>query len=381
MLHSIKNIFHLIIIFQCLFFTIYLLTHRGKKRLSNLFLMGFLLSMMITQLGGVLSHFEELRSLAVANAPHVFFIEFPFNFLYIPFLFLYLVSLTTKDFSFRKVDLLHFVPFILFAILILFIGINTSADALREMLSGDSPFSTMETQIIIFSNYFQFFCYAVASFLVLKNYRNRIKNVFSSIQNINLSWLNFVVFGFIGWKSLRFTDYVLWLLTQSSFVMYLYIAAEIMFLLFVSSMFLWGLRQPVILTGLEENQNRRKYEKTSLSEEARDILKERLLHQMENHKPYLDSTLSLNDLAKNLSSPSHHLSQVINTCFNQNFFDFINSYRIRECKQLLSDKTQENKTVLEILYETGFNSKSVFNSAFKKYTGMTPTQFRKLQNS
>ena len=381
MLHSIKNIFHLVIIFQCLFFTVYLLTHRGKKRLSNLFLMGFLLSMMITQLGGVLSHFEELRSLAVANAPHVFFIEFPFRFLYIPFLFLYLVSLTTKNFAFRKVDLLHFVPFIIFSILVLFIGINISADTLREMLLGDSPFSTIETQIIIFSNYFQFFCYVVASFLVLRNYRKRIKNVFSSIQNINLSWLNFVVFGFIVWKSLRFTDYVLWLLTQSSFVMYLYITAEIMFLLFVSSMFLWGLRQPVILTGLEENQNRRKYEKTSLSEEARDILKEKLLHQMENHKPYLDSTLSLNDLAKNLSSAPHHLSQVINTCFNQNFFDFINSYRIRECKQLLSDKTQENKTVLEILYETGFNSKSVFNSAFKKYTGMTPTQFRKLQNS
>lgn len=381
MLHSIKNIFHLIIIFQCLFFTIYLLTHKGKKRWSNLFLMGFLLSIMITQLGGVLSHFEELRSLVVANAPHVFFIEFPFRFLYIPFLFLYLLSLTTKKFSFGKVDLLHFVPFILFVFLAVLKGISTTADALRDLLLADSPFNAIEIEIIIFSNYLQFFCYAVASLLVLKNYRKRIKNVFSTIENINLSWLNFVVFGFIGWKSLRFIEYVLWLLTQSSFVMYLYIAAEIMFLLFVSLMFLWGLRQPVILTGLEENQNRRKYEKTSLSEEARDTLKNKLLHHMESQKPYLDSTLSLNDLAKNLSSPPHHLSQVINTCFNQNFFDFINTYRIKECQQLLSDKTHENKTVLEILYETGFNSKSVFNSAFKKYTGMTPTQFRKLQNS
>jgi len=102
---------------------------------------------------------------------------------------------------------------------------------------------------------------------------------------------------------------------------------------------------------------------------------------METQKPYLDPTLCLNNLAEKLAIPTHHLSQVLNICLNQNFFDFINSYRIKESRRLLSEQDPRKKTIIEILYQTGFNSKSVFNVAFKKYTGMTPSQFRKLQNS
>jgi len=89
----------------------------------------------------------------------------------------------------------------------------------------------------------------------------------------------------------------------------------------------------------------------------------------------------INDHAEKVSIPPYHLSQVINTCFNQNFFDFINSYRIKDSRRLLSEQDPDKKTIIEILYETGFNSKSVFNTAFKKHTGMTPSQFRKLKNS
>jgi len=146
-------------------------------------------------------------------------------------------------------------------------------------------------------------------------------------------------------------------------------------------MFLKGLRQPVILTGYEDNQYKRKYERTSLSDAIKENYKNKLLRYMETRKPYLDPSLCLNDLAKKISIPPHHLSQVLNTCLNQNFFDFINSYRIKESRRLLSEQRSDKKTILEILYETGFNSKSVFNTAFKKHTGTTPTQFRKFQNS
>jgi len=382
MLHNIKNIFHLIIIFQCLLFSVYLLTSKPKKRLSNLILVGFLLSKAISEVGGVLSHFGELRDLAFVNFPHSFFMEYPFLFAYIPFLFLYILSLTQKDFKFKKAYLWHFLPFLLFVFLIFFKSFTQDADTLRELLIANSPFSFIETRIISFFGYLQFFSYAVASLIILKNYRTRIKNVFSNIESINLAWLNFVVFGFIGWKSLRFINYLLWILTQSPSVKYFYIVAEIVFLIFLSLMFLKGLRQPVIFAGYEEeNQYKRKYEKTPLSEEMKENYKKTLLYFMVNKKPYLDSLVNLNDLAEKTSIPPHHLSQVINTCFNQNFFDFVNFYRINESKKLLSEKESLKKTVLEILYETGFNSKSVFNNAFKRHTGMTPTQFRRSANS
>ncbi|MCD4693709.1 MAG: helix-turn-helix domain-containing protein [Calditrichales bacterium] len=108
---------------------------------------------------------------------------------------------------------------------------------------------------------------------------------------------------------------------------------------------------------------------------------EKLISFMKSEKKYLIPDLTLNELAEKVSIPPFHLSQILNTCLNQNFFDFINSYRIEESKKLLSEHSSNKKTILEIIYETGFNSKSVFNNAFKKYTGMTPSQFRNIQNS
>jgi len=87
--------------------------------------------------------------------------------------------------------------------------------------------------------------------------------------------------------------------------------------------------------------------------------------------------LNLDNLVETLSLPARHLSQVINVAFNQNFFDFISDYRILEAKQKLYDPVYKDKTILHVLFDVGFNSKSSFNHLFKKKTGMTPSEFRK----
>jgi len=97
---------------------------------------------------------------------------------------------------------------------------------------------------------------------------------------------------------------------------------------------------------------------------------------MTEEKPYFEGDLTLQKLADRLSISPHHLSQIINDKIGQNFFDFINSYRIEEAKKLLLDPRGELLTILAISEETGFNSKSSFNNAFKKYTGQTPSQFK-----
>lgn len=381
MWHDVKNIFHFLIIFQCLFFSFYLLSQKNNRRLGNMILAGFLLSKAITEVGGVLYHFEELRNLVISRAPYLFYYDFPFHFIYVPLLFLYILSLTKKDFLFKKVYWSHFVPFILF--FILFIGKYHvgNAELLREKLQNGAQFTPLEDLLLSLAEYLQFFAYAVASLIVLKKYRQNIKEVYSFIEHINLSWLNFVVFGFTGWKSLRLIEEVLWIATGSYSVMYMYVVAEIVFLTFVCVMFLKGLKQPVIFAGYDENQFRRKYEKTLLSDEAKAEYLDKLSLYMERQKPHLDPLLSLSDLAEKVAIPPHHLSQIINSCLNKNFYDFINSYRVKESQRLLSKQPTDQKTVLEILYETGFNSKSAFNLAFKKFTGMTPTQFRKTQDS
>ncbi len=98
---------------------------------------------------------------------------------------------------------------------------------------------------------------------------------------------------------------------------------------------------------------------------------------LEVKKIYKDETISLQSLSEKLSIPPYQLSQIINTKLNKNFFDLINSFRIQEAKKYLTDPAKSHLTILEIAYDVGFNSKVSFNKAFKKFSEMTPSQFRK----
>ncbi|WP_181899549.1 helix-turn-helix domain-containing protein [Flagellimonas nanhaiensis] len=94
-------------------------------------------------------------------------------------------------------------------------------------------------------------------------------------------------------------------------------------------------------------------------------------------KPYLNPDLDLNTLAKELGMKPKFLSQVINEGFHTNYYDYINSYRIRDAKELLLNF--RDMSIKEIMYAVGFNSRSVFNTVFKQKTGITPSRFRSLK--
>jgi AraC-like DNA-binding protein len=98
---------------------------------------------------------------------------------------------------------------------------------------------------------------------------------------------------------------------------------------------------------------------------------------MSESEPYLDPSLSIYDLSKQINIPPKDLSLLINHDLNQHFFDFVNGFRIRKAMEMLKDPGKKELTVLEILYDVGFNSKSSFNTAFKKYTNLTPTEYRR----
>nr|WP_271711528.1 helix-turn-helix domain-containing protein [Marinigracilibium pacificum] len=98
---------------------------------------------------------------------------------------------------------------------------------------------------------------------------------------------------------------------------------------------------------------------------------------MESERPYLDFELTLSKLAHQFNTTEKDLSILINHQIGKHFFDFINDYRVKEAKSILEDSQKKKVTILEIVYESGFNSKSSFYSAFKKVTGKTPTEYRK----
>ncbi len=99
-------------------------------------------------------------------------------------------------------------------------------------------------------------------------------------------------------------------------------------------------------------------------------------HISEN-KPYLNPDLSLRELANQIDIHPNHLSWILNNSIGKNFNEFINSYRIEAFKSIAKAQKNENLTIEGLAYESGFNSKTVFNTYFKRATGLTPKQFLK----
>ena len=94
-------------------------------------------------------------------------------------------------------------------------------------------------------------------------------------------------------------------------------------------------------------------------------------------KPYLDPNLTLKALAEKLEIPSNHLSQLLNEGYGKNFADFVNTYRLETFKSKVADPSQRQLTILALAYDSGFNSKTVFNTYFKKIMGTTPRAYWK----
>ena len=141
-----------------------------------------------------------------------------------------------------------------------------------------------------------------------------------------------------------------------------------------------ALQHPQFLVRIIEEVKNQKYEGSKLSEEEKEGILHRILNYFESEKPYLNPTVTIRDVSDATGIHIKYISQVINELLNKNFHDMVNSYRISEAKGKLSVKSENQLTILEILYESGFNSKTTFNTVFKKHTGITPTEFRNQNN-
>jgi YesN/AraC family two-component response regulator len=131
----------------------------------------------------------------------------------------------------------------------------------------------------------------------------------------------------------------------------------------------WPLSQP--------SERTAKYEKSSLKADQAKIYSKQLEDYITNTKPYLKNELRLQELAELVKIPPHHLSQVINENLKTTFFDYINRHRVEEAKILI--RTNPNSSLLEIAFNAGFNNKTSFTNAFRKFTTQTPVEFRRQQ--
>ena len=125
----------------------------------------------------------------------------------------------------------------------------------------------------------------------------------------------------------------------------------------------------------EVPEQKKKYPKSGLTEEASEKLHQSLIKLMAEQAPFRKPDLSINDLASQLGVHPNYLSQIINQKEKKNFYDFVNTYRIEEFKRLIAMPRFQAYTLLSLAYDCGFSSKSSFNRYFKKATGQTPSEY------
>jgi AraC-like DNA-binding protein len=224
--------------------------------------------------------------------------------------------------------------------------------------------------------------YIILSLFQLRKHKKHILNFSSNIVPIDLAWLAYII-----WATL-------FLILGISVFNLLFFEAPLN--LFMNGFVFWVvlftahhvLRQKEIFP-VDENERTEtlllftdadadSIQNKIMTNEKLIEEKSRLHEFLVNEEPFLDPELSLGKLAKMLHLTSHQLSYVINNGFNQNFYGYINKFRVDKAKKLLiEDNNLEKYSMIGIAFESGFNSKTAFNTAFKKITGQTPSEFKK----
>lgn len=298
----------------------------------------------------------------------VFFIQFftPITF------YLSVASYTNPNFAFKKSGIKYLI------LPVIFLGMLFLRESFAE---PEHHFLSLLINGLIL-------CHAVfyvsLSFLTIRKHQKKIRLFSSNTEDIDLNWLEYIIMVILG----IVIFYTLYHLFFNPISLNLFINC-----IFLAAVYFVGyhsLKQKEIypieenqrneLISLEEGDIGYTKKKITSDEELLDI-KNRLEEIMQNQKPYLESDLNLIKLAQLLSVSTHQLSYVINTGFNKNFFQYINEYRVEKAKKLLSDNANNHLSILGIAFESGFNSKTSFNTTFKKMTGQTPSEFKKLSSN
>ncbi|MEM8897478.1 MAG: helix-turn-helix domain-containing protein, partial [Bacteroidota bacterium] len=286
-------------------------------------------------------------------------------------------------FTFRWKHALHFLPFLIFALLIpafFHESILSWRSVGYGMLTVFDPFNEDLTAwnyaygSIFIGQFLHAFVYTALSYRFVKQQEIEARELTSSLHIGSFRWLKrfqlmnliilvgvgiFVYYLFETQVYRRQMDYFLVLPIAISTYAYSLLA-------FLNPQQLWAGNLP---------DRREKYQKSSLSKKHSREMVEGVRSIMETQKPFLNADLRLTELAEIMSISPHHLSQVINENLQLNFYDFINQYRVEEAKALIEKEPETN--LLQIGIAAGFNNKNSFNNAFKKHMGLTPSTYRK----
>lgn len=368
---NLLSIVTIISLFISFFLAFFLLTVKTEHKISNRLFAFFLI---ITSI----DISEPLISQITDGPSNLGMLRTLFAFLQIPAFYLYVLSVCYSDFRWKPKYLVHLLPFLIVNLAL--VPRFYSVDIASKIYFIINRQDMIELQFTHWLFHLQVVVYFTAVFLLLRKAKKLYLENNSGESLSSYHWL-------FQFTSVLTVFYLVVILKNIfKFSDYPYISDWIKIGILVSQLFIicWylykALNNPRLFRNIDSKLKlvsdlileEKKIESETLND---DLLK--LKKYMIDEKPFLNPALTIQDISKAMNVPLRELSVLINHQLGKHFYDFVNTYRIENAMEILKDPSKSKVTILEILYEVGFNSKSSFNTAFKKHTGNTPTEYRK----
>ncbi|PCK09318.1 MAG: AraC family transcriptional regulator [Alteromonadaceae bacterium] len=373
--------------FECLLLASLLGVSASENPKSTRFFIGFLLCHALIPLHELTFWGAQFRIWMLELSPNVFFLGSYSYFLDGPLLYFFIRALTYKDFKLQQRDSLHLVPLGLYLIQMVFFFYSLDYERRHELI---------ETQHIAYSApylYFDFIgkyirlFYALICFLSIHRYSQRLKDVSANLNAQDLIWLRIMVLSLL----LLFTWDAALLSVKFYGLMQDHFDLDLLNILGVSAyhinfvvlnvlIFLKFTRLTQVETVDEDSGNIDDSQDKANPAAGDPKIKKKYIDRidlgMKSSEVYAMPNITLDKLATALDVPAKKLSYILKSHYKANFYEFVNGHRIEKVKALLRSPEYSEKTITEIYYQVGFNSKSVFNTFFRRMVGMTPTQYR-----
>ncbi len=292
-----------------------------------------------------------------------------------PLVYFYVRSITLSSFRFHWKQLLHSIPYLLVLTSLLIQDSTYTGEELQELvdvfMAGEMPVSfPWIIRFIVYVSHLLLYLYLTRQTL-RKTTGDEEESYLVSLKE-RITWVTKITGSFylIAPILALATVYMAWTKTYTAdgnFIITTALSA-IIYLIGYQAL----IHNQTVLPGFDT-----RYASVKLTSDAKDNLLEKLMLKFEQEKVFTNPDIKLSSLADQLNTHPHVLSRIINTQLNQSFSELLNKYRIEEFKKKAVDPDFAHFSIIGIAYEVGYNSKSSFNTAFKKQTGLTPSQFLK----
>lgn len=348
-------------------FSVFLLTVKTSNRQANRILVGFIFICAL-----------DLSGYFMADFPLYLTFKNPLTLLIFPLFYLFALSITRNDFKLKKLHLLHLIPFSLYLI------INIIIYMYSGYLENTGLFQKIQWLFLAIILKLQASIYIVSVVILLKKHRRIFIENYSDGSFSAYRFLSHIVIIFL---------LILPLTVAKELLVYHSVFDSINNILVITAMFMfcWFLFQalyyPELFRGIDSSlqpldklyplvKNELPQEVSVAGNQEITARIELIRNYMQEKEPYLEPDFNLPEMSQQLNISLHELSFIINRHIGCHFFDFVNEYRINKAVSMLENSKENGLTIQQIYYSAGFNSKSSFNTAFKKYTGTTPTGYK-----